>query len=360
MRILIVDDSLYKITAISKVIMEEIAVANIITADSIEKGVKMIESQDRFNLAIVDLKVPLKANMESIEDGGKKFLNELYRKDNTLKIPNYIIGCTQFDIEEHNFSPIWKVIKYTPENNRWESSMKNLLKHIKNTGYEHITPINKPHLFVEGLTDKKYIEKAFELFSPDNQNKIQIEPSYGSGSNGLASNICIWAMKHNYDYKAMGLFDSDESGNFAIQKIRDRNLSVNESKCIVIHQLKPSYNEELKKFYQKGCKIEIEIEQLFPLEILQFADSRGWLEYRNTTFIEHPTDWNQHAENSSEFLTRFGFDHSKQLYIKKIKMFNKEDFSKFVLDYSDLNFAFSNFKNLVRNIEEKLLCTKIG
>lgn len=355
MRILIIDDSLYKITAISKIVNEEIASAKIMTADSIEKGVKMIESQDRFNLAIIDLKIPLREDMDSIEDGGKKFLNELYRRDNVLKIPNYIIGCTQFDIEETNFSPIWKTVKYTPEKNTWISPIKNLLKHIKNTGYEHVTPINKPHLFVEGLTDKKYIEKAFELFSPDNQNKIQIEPSYGSGSNGLASNLCIWAMKHHYDYKAMGLFDSDESGIIAIQKIKDRNLSSNESKCIVIHQLKPSYNDEIRNFYQKGCKIEIEIEQLFPIQILKVAEERGWLEYRNTTFIENPTGWNQHAENSTQFLNRFGFDEEKQLYIKKIKMFNKEDFSKYVLSYSDLSFAFSNFKGLIEYIEQKLL-----
>lgn len=355
MRILIVDDSIYKITALSKVILSEIPNAKIITADSLDKGFKIVEEQERFNLAIVDLKLPLNPNTECTEDGGKKFVLELYRKSNKIKIPNYIVGFTQYDLPDSSFSPIWRVISYIPNNNSWELSIKNILKHITNTGYEHIIPINKHHLFVEGLTDKNYLEKAFEIFSPDTLSKLQIEHSCGSGSNGLASNLCIWAMNFNYEYKAFGLFDSDDAANKAIQKIKDRNLSENENKCIFYHQLKPNYNEEVLNFYKKGCKIEIEIEQLFPSYILKIADENDFLEYRNVSFIETPSGWNQHIHNSREFLESIGFNSEQQLYLKKVKFFNKEHFSKLVLSQVDLERVFSNFKPIVQLIEEKLL-----
>jgi len=360
MRILIIDDSIDKIINLSKLIYEIVPEAKIETSENIVNALSLLESNENYNLAVIDLLLPLRINEEPKKDGGEFLLREIYGKPEKYNTPNYLIGFTQHDDDSLNFSNIWKTLKYSPESQEWKNCIRTLLNHISKT---HFTNTKEetllPTIYVEGLTDKLYLESAINLFFQDYKDKINIVSQKNAGANWVANQVPIWAMKMQKDKqtgaykKAIGLLDSDSAGNKAKENIQNRNLSDNENKCFKLVQLNPSYNEEIKKYYQLGCKVEIEIETLFPIETFIHAENQKWLEHRAETFISPPKDWKQYEETSLQYIKRKGVDPTKLLYLKKIKMAKKQDFSNYIEGLPKKE-TYSNFKILIKNLLESL------
>lgn len=360
MRVLIVDDSLEKISELSKLIYEITPNANIQTSENITNAVICLTDSDCFNLAVIDLFLPLRNNEVPKKDGGKILLNEIYRKKQVLKIPNFIVGFSQYEENSSEFSTIWNVIKYCNNNStQWKNSFKTLLNHIDSTEFIQISNENVlPSIFVEGLTDQYYIKKAIELFFKDSLDKVKVISQKNAGANWVANQIPIWAMKLQKDLsgkyiKAIGLLDSDDAGNIARVNIESRNLSDNEKQCCGLYQIKPSWNLDVLEFYQNKCKIEMEIESLFTLDILKYAESQGWLEYRTKTFIEAPFDWKQHEQTSIQYISEKDIPEEKFLYLKKVKIDKKVAFSKYIESLENKELIFINFKPLVEELLKK-------
>lgn len=361
MRVLIVDDSLDKISELSKVIYEIDSAAHIETCENISNAIICLTEGDFFNLAIIDLFLPLRNNDEPKENGGQKLLNEIYRKKEILKVPNYIIGFSQYEDNASKFSTIWNVIKYCSNNSsQWKNSFRTLLNHINSTELikTNIESL-KPTIFVEGLTDQYYLKQAIEIFFNELSDKVNIVSQKNAGANWVANQIPIWAMRLQKDregkyIKAVGLLDSDEAGNIARSNIESRNLSDSEKQCCSLYQIKPNCNIDILEFYKNKCKIEIEIESLFPLEILKHAESQGWLEYRAKTFIEDPNDWKQHEETSLQYIAKRDISIEKNLYLKKVKMEKKVSFSKYIQQLENKESLFGNFKILVEELLKKI------
>lgn len=356
MRILIVDDNIEKISDLSSLIYSIKPEAFIETAENVVNALELF-SKYPYNLAVIDLLLPIKKNDLPKKEGGKFLVEELNRKDTLIK-PNYILGFTQQD-EEIEFSNIWKIIQYN-STSLWKNSVIEMIRHIdKSKIFEDKIEIIKPTIFTEGLTDKCYLEESFKLFSSLDLNEINIKSQKNAGANWVANQVPIWAMglKMNYNnqyVKALGLLDSDEAGNIAKQKIDNRNLSENEKKCCGIFQLSASYNPDLIEFFKNKCKIEIEIETLFDSEILIYADKQGWLEYRTNTFIQAPSDWKQHEETSLQYIQRKNIRENLHIYLKKVKSECKEKFSKYIMSLEDKKEVFKNFKPLIEDIEKKI------
>ncbi|SMC33639.1 response regulator [Moheibacter sediminis] len=359
MKILIVDDSIEKISELTFLIYKAIPNAIIETAENILNAIDLVKLKN-YNLAVVDLVLPLRQDGELRQDGGNFFINEIYRKKE-LQIPNYIVGITQHENESLTFSSIWKVIQFRYDCENWKNEFNLLLNHIVNTNFEsnsiEATSV-KPSIFTEGLTDKTYIEEAIDLFYPEKKDFLHIISQKNAGANWVANQVPIWAMKlqmlDGVYIKAIGLLDSDEAGNIARKKIEERNLTDNEKRCCSIYQLKPSYSEEILKYYKLGCKIEIEIESLFPTKILKLADDKGWLEYRVPTFVEAPKDWIQHEETTLQYIERKNNADLNPLYLKKVKISNKDDFRKLIQAFDCKHEVYSNFKILLDDLFKEL------
>lgn len=365
MRVLIVDDSLDKISELSKVIYEIDPNAHIETCENISNAILCLTEGDFFNLAVIDLFLPLRNNDKPKEDGGQKLLSEIYRKKGTLKVPNYIVGFSQYEDNTSKFSTIWNVIKYCSNNSsQWKNSFRTLLNHINSTELIKINIENiKPTIFVEGLTDLYYLKQTIEIFFNELSDKVNIVSQKNAGANWVANQIPIWAMRLQKDQedkyvKAVGLLDSDEAGNKAKRKVDQRNLTENEKECCSYFQLKPNYNKQVVEFYKKGCQIEIEIESLFPTYILDYAESKGWLEHRTPTFIEPPTDWKQHENNSIEYISKKNISNDALIFLKKVKAKNKEDFKKYIESVSSDENTFLNFKPLIEDLFKKIKILK--
>ncbi|MGV0948238.1 hypothetical protein ACTS93_14030 [Empedobacter falsenii] len=274
------------------------------------------------------------------------------------KIPNYIIGFSQFDNYDVEFSKIWKVINFKIDTNDWKLSLSELLNHIKNNNFNKEIDIIKPTVFVEGLTDKNYLDKALLYYYPEYIEKIDIKTQSSAGSSWVANQLISWShsmfkdLNGNY-IKAIGVFDNDESGIEAKKQLDLKVLSENQKSTFKTLVLKPNYNQSVLAFYQKGCKIDIEIESLFSVNILKNAENAGFLENRKTIFKEVPKDWNQLEVNAKDYLISLGLS-DEIVYLKKVKKINKECFLKLIGSNDDLKTEFFNFKKLLEDIFEQL------
>ncbi len=360
MRVLIIDDSIDKITELSKLIYEIVPTAHIETSESITNAISLLMEADFFNLAVIDLFLPLRNNEEPQKDGGKKLLNEIYRKKGTIKTPNYIVGFSQYDENDFEFSSIWNTIKYSNNSTKWKNSFSILLNHIKSTKFvNNFEEIILPTIFVEGLTDQYYIQKTIQLFYNEYYDKVNILSQKNAGANWVANQIPIWAMKLQKDgvgnyIKSIGLLDSDEAGNIAKSNIEKRNLTENEKQCCGLFQIKPNCNSDILNFYQNKCRIEIEIESLFTIDVLKYAESQKWLEYRSKTFIEAPSDWKQHEQTSLQYISEKDISEENLLYLKKVKMDKKVAFSRYIDSLENKELIFINFKPLVEELLRKI------
>lgn len=154
--------------------------------------------------------------------------------------------------------------------------------------------------------------------------------------------------------KSIGLLDSDEAGNIAKNYFETKIKSDNEKKCASVLQLKPSYNPDIVEFYKNKCKIEIEIETLFPIEVFKHAEKENWLEYRTQTFTEAPNDWEQHKETSLAYIDKKLGNQDMSLYVKKVRIAKKITFRKYISELDNKEYFFKNFKPLLKDIITKL------
>ncbi|WP_419211636.1 hypothetical protein ACNR9Q_12925 [Maribacter sp. X9] len=360
MRILIVDDSIDKISELTKLISVSNPEAHIETAESISNAITLFQSEPTYNLAIIDIFLPLRIGEDPLKIGGELLIKEMYRKKKNLNIPNFIIGFSQYDTSNAQFSSIWKIVKFEPNSMVWKESFKELLDHIKTSKFTvNQEESIKPTVYVEGLTDVNYLNQAFEIFFPKERELIEIKSQKNAGANWVANQVAIWAISKRRDkkgayIKSVGLLDSDEAGIKAKKDLVDRIQTENEQKCFKIVHINQDHNQELINFYSKGCKLEVEIESLFSIDVLEHADSKGWLEYRGSTFVERPKGWKQHEENSVDYVLKQGITKEQSIYLKKVKTTSKQDFCKYIIKEKDKKSTFSNFEGLLKKILENI------
>ena len=360
MRVLIIDDSIDKISNLTEVINTLPFKCFIDNTETITNAI-IILKEKKYDIVIFDLHLPLRIGDVPDPKGGKFLLEEIYRKNKSLNIPKYIIGFSQYAELNDDFSPIWKVIRYEPSKLEWQNSIISLFNHVaynlvdKDQNLDEILPT----VIVEGLTDLDFINAALELFFPQFKNKLSIKSQSNAGANWVGNQVIIWSLQNFKDGNdknliCVGLLDSDEAGNLAKKVINEKLTTQNEQNSFKIVQILPKYNNELLKFYSVKCKIELEIESLFPIEIFEYAESKNWLEYRNQTFISNPTDWEQHHQTTSQYIISKGIEEKNLLYTKKVKMSKKIAFSNYVMNLEDKKNTFKNFEPLIKEIIKSL------
>jgi len=344
MNVLIVDDSIDKLSEISKVLVALKLDININTVEDIQ-GAMFFLKENYVDLLILDQFLPLikGKDQEILKDGGSQLINEINRKSNKINTPKYIIGLSQYYNECSNFSDIWKLIEYSPSHTKWCNPLTKILAHISNlNGVSSQKSDNKtilPTIYVEGLTDVSLLNYVTNHCFSDVKDSFTIESQRNAGANWVAQQLVIWGhqLKRNIEsklIKAIGLFDCDEAGikakNDALKKLN----SSNQMEAVKVFAIQAKHNKNLIEFYKRGLQIEIEIESLMPVEILNYADEKGWLEYRTPLFIETPKDWNQMNETVSTYLDKINFPSDLKIYLKKVKIGSKEQFSEFVINRS--------------------------
>lgn len=365
MKILIIDDNIDKISQIERLLKSTIN--NPYETDSaqcIQNAMNLLV-KDKFDLAIVDILLPQRTGDDPLPTGGNNLLLEIYRKRKKINVPSYIVGLTQHLEHQKNFSSIWKVIEYDSSSKVWCDHLLQLINHILITKEQsvHIQPIDRqllPIVYVEGETDKSYLEESISLFYPELAKQIQIKTQNNAGAKWVANQITSFAHQLQKDdngnyIKAIGLLDSDAAGNEAKKDIVRVIDTANKNATFRLLQIQARYNPDLIAFYSKGCKIEMDIESLLPLEALEYAQNNNWLENRISLFIEHPKGFNYLETTGIEYLKHKGITDSQLVYTKKVTFAAKEKLFKYVSSFEDKASIYKNFKPLLDDIKNYLI-----
>ena len=162
-----------------------------------------------------------------------------------------------------------------------ENELQQMRRNLENLQFTDVDTI-----FVEGITDKKYLEKAIQLLSKDLHQKI----SEGTlkivtrEENGCGTSLlCDWAvawMHFNYKSKAVILLDCDKAGNEAKKKIENAQKEFQKKSFkLKVIQIQPT--EDMKIVQAKIQKSLIfEIEHLLSYDFWKKLQQKNWVEVK--------------------------------------------------------------------------------
>lgn len=365
MNILIVDDSIDKLSDVSKLLIDTHLILNIGTVEDIQ-GAMIYLAENIVDLLILDQYLPLRKGREDkiLKDGGYQLLSEISRKAKKINTPKYIIGLSQYVDECPAFSDIWSLIEYSPSHTKWHNPLIRILNHIAEANvYGTIDNATKPlpTLFAEGLTDVDLLNFVVNHHFSEFKDKFIIASQKNAGANWVAHQLVIWGHQltrnsKNQLVKAIGLFDSDEAGIKAKNDVLKKLNSSNQQEASKIIMIQAKHSTNILEFYKRGLQIEIELESLLPFKLLNYADEQGWLEYRNPLFIDLPKELDQMTETVSNYLDRIKFPKDIRVYLKKVKISKKEQFVKYVLKQAGESIeVLDDLKSLLNELIEELI-----
>lgn len=135
-KILLVEDEQEKRRLISKALLacEGITLENITLASDAYEAKRQI-SQQKFDLLILDINIPRRADDQITVGGGLDVLS--FIKGNTRAIsPTYIIGLTAYadgaDAAQSAFAmPLWKLLLFSYSNDTWSAAIKEAVNFLK-------------------------------------------------------------------------------------------------------------------------------------------------------------------------------------------------------------------------------------
>ncbi len=251
------------------------------------------------------------------------------------------------------------VAPYIKKTNEERDSMRKELHNYKNELEK--TLLDKPTIFVEGKEDKKYLQRAIEIFSEElkymlDNNNLQIYVDLNNpGCSGVHKNVLGWCHL-KYMSNSIALFDADKAGLEARRKLVEeiekykfnlKTTSVPKSLALPKNDLAITLNQNHINYYY-------EIEHYLPIYY--------WEENKNFVYEEESYNcWfakNCPADISQiDFIKKVLDDESMMDFLcMRIKSDKKEIFCNQSIEKSKKDESlFGNFEKLIRLIEKSLL-----
>jgi len=224
---------------------------------------------------------------------------------------------------------------------------------------EEAKRLDRPTIFVEGLTDVTVLKQAFDLFSPHLLEVVTLRSAESAGTNWVKDMLISWA-HGRIPHKALGICDDDVAGKEARNAVHEnaRVKSANhsaqkagEGNCIQVIQLhKPPH---IRSIFRKGLALPIALEELFPIDIWKYAETQNWLVERDN--IVRVNSFTALGKTFEDFCREKGATEDELLLLTKC--FPNECKGKFAKHVCKLSGrarseAFAAFEELVRKIEE--------
>lgn len=151
--------------------------------------------------------------------------------------------------------------------------------------------MDKETIFVEGITDKAYLEMAIAVFSPllDKKMKDGLLQIVTREENGCGTSLLVdWAiawMHLNYKCRAVILLDADKEGKSAKRAINEAKEKY-KKKNFRLKPLLLKPTEDMKTVNHKiNNSIIITVEHLLSYDFWKKIKEKGWVEEKNKTEI---------------------------------------------------------------------------
>lgn len=146
------------------------------------------------------------------------------------------------------------------------------------TKIEQYNQANLPTLFVEGATDYLVFSRLLQLLRPEQAAQVFLaEPPSRAGANYVANMLRSWEFrtKHLSPQQrrgAVGIIDSDAEGNGAHQRFHGEETAWKHVSLIKLVQ--PAH---LAAAFALGITVPVCLEELWPLQLWDYAEQQGWL-----------------------------------------------------------------------------------
>lgn len=240
----------------------------------------------------------------------------------------------------------------------WEEKEKNL-----NDNYEQLKKsiVNKnklPHLFLEGISDKRVIYRLLELEKIHTKLIIYVPESDGNSANSACDRGHAFSLIQKHSKKPIQgfvLLDKDEAGCQASHKLK---LALQNSKYLKVDNLPP--NNDLKILFSlKVLKVSIDLEKLMPSTFWIIAKENNWLEFIDSNMdklnddgcrqiVNNQTTFNniiQGLSDHQKMLVNYRFTDSGKIEISKLISKLKDDDPRL----EELYLAYSGVIKLIKN-----------
>ncbi|MFP9118976.1 ATP-dependent nuclease [Flavobacterium sp. RNTU_13] len=202
---------------------------------------------------------------------------------------------------------------------------------------KQIENIHKNVIFVEGKDEVVVFSKLLMHFGLD---KTVYASKEGMGCTGVKNQIMAWAWVSGVSsYKAFGIFDNDQSGNAELSKLKSEDQfkdAQNKSRVKAISYKAPQHLINIKS---KIVTFPIELEEMYPPNIWEYAESEGLLEERSIDELGEFVKLDNARQTIEQKINSFNFSNDEIRYVRyKVPDKNKEKLSTKMVDDRFLNF----------------------
>lgn len=213
-----------------------------------------------------------------------------------------------------------------------QTERENLIRSIKNLKEDALI-FNKPVLYVEGSTDKKIIEAAFKALKISMNFEVVCKEGLNGGANWVADCCIARSALTDVSFKTAALLDDDHSGREASRKINEIAKSLGrEGRVKIITVGKNNGNDLARQVKKCGVDIPMNIEELCSVNAWRFAESKGWLEERDTLVKDNAEKINKNTSLADLIGEKIKNPDIRLLVEYKVKSMKKGSFSNKVAD----------------------------
>lgn len=214
---------------------------------------------------------------------------------------------------------------------------------------------DKSVLCLEGGTDKKILEAAYvNIFGFPPHFEFVTKSGMGAGVNWVVGYATARAVMPDLNKKTAVLFDSDEAGNAAEQKLQKHLAAIDRGCCVKTFRMgKDKADDGLRKVFQSGFLMSIALEEICDSDAWDHAEEQGWLEERKEVVKQNADKLGISKSFESLVDERLSDEHSKRLIRQRVKAIHKGDFSDFVVKrINKTGVVAPSLEKLIRSIEE--------
>ncbi len=218
---------------------------------------------------------------------------------------------------------------------------------------DQLSKFNKHVIFVEGDDEVRIFSKILNELKFD--DKIIINRD-GFGCSGVKNQMMAWSWVSGVTpYKAIGVFDNDESGNSELKKLKDEKQfkdSETNQKVKALNYKVPSHLINIKS---KINNFPIELEEMYPIEVWKLANSKGWLEQRQVSELTSFVIVDNLFQTVTQKINTLGFNSDEELYvINKVPDKHKDKLSKILVKETKIPIDVK-FKSLIKIFNDTLI-----
>lgn len=209
---------------------------------------------------------------------------------------------------------------------------------------------NTPTVFVEGPSDKAFLEMAIAEMFPDVEGRLQIRCANGGGGHNWVKDMLLAWHYGRANAMAVGLFDKDSE---AVKSRREAQEILGDREHARAIEVCPS--STAIECFKAQFKVPISPDELLNAEVWSHAEQQGWLEKRSQLLALY--GFQDPSQSFTDFLeATVNDEHQRRLIMFKISAAKKEDLCKYVrrLNNDNRRAALEGLEATVRKCLETL------